>query len=504
MFSFFRKSKPEAKPPRRVSSFFSTHAFERIEPVMLTADYLNGLKRAQPALAGVAMDDSSDGYPAFKGYGSGQNTMSEALAGWYASQGFIGHQMAGIMAQHWLINKACSMPGDDAIRNGYRVTSCDGEDIPDDAHKIIKRFDKRFRVNWHLREFIRKGRIFGIRIAMFKVDSTDPQYYEKPFNIDGVTPSSYKGIVQIDPYWTAPMLDQAASSQPDSMHFYEPTWWLINGMKVHRSHLIIFRHADPVDILKPQYIYGGIPLPQQIMERIYAAERTANEAPQLAMTKRTNVWLTDMEKVMSNAGAATDRLNLWAQYRDSYGIKLGDKESDEFQQFDTSLADFDALIMTQYQLVAAQASVPATKLIGTTPKGFNSTGEYEEASYHELLESIQAHDLTPFLERHHALVVRSYVAPIMLNMAGVETSVAWEPLDSPTAKEMADTNLVKAQTGAALIASGAISSEEERERVAKDRDGGYPEMRLGDGAPGIPEDDDGNDEEGDQGGDANG
>ena len=146
MFSFFRKSKPEAKPPRRVSSFFSTHAFERIEPVMLTADYLNGLKRAQPALAGVAMDDSSDGYPAFKGYGSGQNTMSEALAGWYASQGFIGHQMAGIMAQHWLINKACSMPGDDAIRNGYRVTSYDGEDIPDDAHKIIKRFDKRFRI----------------------------------------------------------------------------------------------------------------------------------------------------------------------------------------------------------------------------------------------------------------------------------------------------------------------------------------------------------------------
>ena len=504
MFSFFRKSKPPmpAAPQRGINSFFSTHALERIEPKFKVADYFAGLKKAQPVFTGdFAQDDSSDGFPAFKTFGAGFNTVSEAVANWYISQGFIGHQLAGILAQQWLINKACAMPGDDAIRKGYRVTSYDGDDIPAEAHKIIKRFDKRFRVNWHLREFIRKGRIFGIRIAMFKVDSTDPLYYEKPFNLDGVTPQSYKGIVQIDPYWTAPMLDQQASSRPDSLEFYNPTWWLINGQKVHRTHLIVFRHADPIDVLKPQYLYGGVPLPQQIMERVYAAERTANEAPQLAMTKRTNVWLTDMERVMADSQGAIDRLNLWSQYRDSYGIKLGDKESDEFQQFDTSLADFDALIMTQYQLVAAQAGVPATKLIGTTPKGFNSTGEYEEASYHELLESIQTHDLTPFLERHHALVVRSYVAPIMLEMAGVETSVAWEPLDSPTAKEQADTNLVKAQTGAALIASGAISSEEERERVANDKTGDYPELRLGDGAPGIPDDNNGDDNTGDQDGD---
>ena len=494
MFSFFSKPAPAAPIARRIASYFSTHAFERVEPVLKTADYLQSLKKAQPALEGMAMDDSSNGFPAFKTFGVSQNTVSEALADWYINQGFIGHQLAGILAQHWLINKACAMPGDDAIRGGYRVTSYDGDDIPDDAHKILKRFDKRFKVNEHMREFVRKGRIFGIRIAMFKVDSTDPQYYEKPFNLDGVTPHSYKGIVQIDPYWVAPLLDASASSRPDSLEFYNPTYWQVNGQKIHRTHLVIYRHAEPVDILKPQYLYGGIPLPQQIMERVYAAERTANEAPQLAQTKRTNVWLTDMEAVMSDSTKAAQRLQDWSYYRDNYGIKLGDKESDEFQQFDTSLADFDALIMTQYQLVAAQSGVPATKLLGTTPKGFNSTGEYEEASYHEHLESIQSHDLTPFLERHHALVMRAYVAPEMLDMAGVETSVAWEPLDSPTAKELAETNLAKAQTGAALIASGAISSEEERERVAQDPDGGYPEMRLGDGAPGLPEDNDGDDE----------
>jgi len=129
-------------------------------------------------------------------------------------------------------------------------------------------------------------------------------------------------------------------------------------------------------------------------------------------------------------------------------------------------------------LVAAIAGVPATKLIGTTPKGFNSTGEYEEASYHELLESIQTHDLTPLAERHHQLVIKSFVEPQLKKKINVETTLNWLPLDTPTAEELARTNLAKAQVGAALIEVGAISSEEERQRVATDKTSGYNEIGI--------------------------
>lgn len=485
MFKWLRgKTEVQQEPikPKAKKSLFSTHAFDMFDPDakrFKVADTFAALQKQQPVFTGeYAMDDSSNGVASFKMYAAGNNSVSDAVVYWYASQGFIGAQLCGILAQNWLINKACAMPGDDAIRKGYNVVSVDGDELDPEAVKIINSYDRSFRLNWNMREFIRKGRIFGIRIAMFKVQSTDPQYYEKPFNIDGITAGSYKGIVQVDPYWTAPMLDNASSSQPDTLHFYEPTWWLINGKKVHRSHLIIFRHAEPVDVLKPQYIYGGVPLTQQLMERVYAAERVSNEAPQLAMSKRTTVWLTDMEAVMSDSNAAIGRLQQWAAYRDNYGVKLGDKEGDEFSQFDTSLADFDSLIMTQYQLVAAIAGVPATKLIGTTPKGFNSTGEYEEASYHELLESIQTHDLSPLAERHHALVIKSYVEPQLGKKMEVETTLNWLPLDTPTAAELAATNLAKAQAGQVLITSGAISSEDERQRVATDKTSGYNEIGI--------------------------
>ena len=474
--------KEEPQKPKARKSLFSTHAFDMFDPDakrFQIADTVSAIQKSQPAFYGeYAMDDSSNGIANFKTYANGTNTVSDAVIGWYASQGFIGAQLCGILAQNWLVNKACAMPADDAIRKGYNVVTVDGDELEPEAVKIIKAYDKAYKLNFNMREFIRKGRIFGIRVAMFKVQSTDPLYYEKPFNIDGITPNSYKGIVQVDPYWTAPMLDGASASQPDTLHFYEPTWWLINGKKVHRSHLIIFRHAEPVDILKPQYIYGGVPLTQQIMERVYAAERTSNEAPQLAMSKRTTVWLTDMEAVMADTNAAIGRLQQWAAYRDNYGVKLGDKEGDEFQQFDTSLADFDSLIMTQYQLVAAIAGVPATKLLGTSPKGFNATGEYEEASYHEMLESMQSNDLTPFAERHHALVIKSFVEPQLKMKIDTETTLNWLPLDTPTAEELAATNLSKAQTGQVLIGSGAISSEDERQRVATDKQSGYNEIGI--------------------------
>ncbi len=443
--------------------------------------------------AEVAMDDSTDGI-ALKAMPVPPN-VSELQIAWFAQQTFIGYQLCAMLAQNWAIDRACSLPARDAVRHGFDVVTIDGEKLDKDAAKILHRFDRQFRLNWNLEQFVRMGRIFGIRIALFVVESTDPDYYLKPFNIDGVAPGSYRGIVQVDPYWTAPMLDQESTSMPASQHFYEPTWWMISGKRYHRSHLVIFRNSDPPDLLKPQYLYGGVPIPQQIMERVFAAERTANETPALVMSKRLNVWLTNMAAFNAQGQESVDKMNFWSWMRDNWGVKLGQKDEDEFQQFETSLTDLDDVTMVQYQLVAAAARIPFTKFMGSPPKGFDATGEYDEANYHEDLESTQLHDLTPMVERHHALTLRSYVVPGIAGMsppkpelARVQTTVAWRPLDAPTAEEKAATNLVKAQTAAALVQVGSIDGVDDRARLAADPDSGY--TNLADREPIPPETDD--------------
>ena len=230
--------------------------------------------------------------------------------------------------------------------------------------------------------------------------------------------------------------------------------------------------------MKPSYFYGGVPLPQQIMERVYAADRTANEAPLLAMTKRTTLMkVQDLGAAFANKAEFDNKLAQWIAYRDNQQVKVVGQDED-VTQLDTSLADLDEVIMTQYQLVAALSKVPATKLLGTQPKGFNSTGEYEEASYHEELESLQSHELTQFLRRHHLIACRSKRMPDALREAAkrVAPTVSWAPLDSPTAKEWSEINLNKSQTAKNYVDSGAIDAYDVREALIKDTNSDFSDL----------------------------
>lgn len=421
------------------------------------------------AIAKTAMDDNvKSGFSLF------QNTIPTVLLTWYAQQSFIGYQTSEIIAQHWLIDKACTMPAKDAARNGYEITVNDGTQVSDDVLDAIRKADVKYRLNYHLVEFARKNRIFGVRIAMFIIEypNIDPHYYEKPFNIKGIKPGSYKGITQIDPYWMTPELDYSAAADPASMFFYEPTWWRVNGLRVHRTHLVIIRNGEVGDILKPSYFYGGVSIPQKMYERVYAAERSANEAPMLLQTKRTGVTYTDISSAMVNQAEFQRRQQLMAFFRDNYQNRFLDMEKEKYEQHDTALADVDTVIMSQYQICAAIAEVPATKLLGTTLKGFNATGEFEEASYHEFLKSIQTHQMSPLLERHHLLLMVSEIAP-KFNIAPFSTTPVWNPLDSTTSKGKSENNKWKAETDSILVGAGILSPDEPRKRLANDPESGY-------------------------------
>ncbi len=326
-----------------------------------------------------------------------------------------------------------------------------------------------------------------MRAAIFLVKNDDPKYYEKPFNIEGVKKGSYLGIRQVDPNWITPELDNEGAADPASLHFYEPTWWRVNGQRYHKSHLVIARYGEVDDVLKPTYFFGGVSLVQQLANRVYTAERTANETPELALTKRLNIIYTDIAKVSANQQAFENRIKQGARLRTSYGVLVLDKEDEKYEQTDTSLTDFDAITMNLFQLVSSIAKVPATKLLGTTLKGFNATGEYEENNYHEELESIQSDEFEPLLEKHHQLLIASEIAP-KYKTGLFETTISWLPLDSTTAKGKAENNKLKGETDASYIAGGVLGPADVRKRLSEDPESGYHGIPI-DELPELDEDD---------------
>lgn len=457
MFNFFKRKQQDAVedksslPP--TPSLFSTHP---LGPRVTDTHIMPAFD--QPSQApGTTSDNGFIGHAPSPKRGMG-HSLSGAQLGFYAAGSpFIGYQACAMMATNWLIDKACSMPARDAVRQGYTL----GDD-----EEELRETDKRFKVFNHLREMIHFGRVYGGRMILFDIVSENPEeYYKSPFNIDGVSPGAYRGMSQIDPNWVSPVLTEGNLQDPATQGFYEPTYWRVGNRVIHRSHFHFFIPHPVPDFLKPSYNYLGMSVPQRISERVYAAERSANEGPQLLMTKRL-IALKVSDSALANREQLQQNLEEWSELMNNFGIKVMGGDED-LSQFDTALGDVDAVIMTQYQLVASAANVPATKLYGTQPKGFNSTGEYEAATYREELESIQTNDLSPLLERHYALVSKS------LGIKTDEVHVQWAPLDSPTAKEWAEIEKIKSDRDAVLFSTGAIDAEDIRDRIREDRESDY-------------------------------
>ena len=100
MFNWFNKEKPQADTPspKKKKSLFSTHDYDEMNHFKVQStihDKISEIYRQQPALlhSDGAMDNSDNGFPAFKSYAGNQANISDQLMYWYANQGFIGAQL---------------------------------------------------------------------------------------------------------------------------------------------------------------------------------------------------------------------------------------------------------------------------------------------------------------------------------------------------------------------------------------------------------------------------
>lgn len=397
--------------------------------------------------------------------------ISDHILSYYASKGFMGYQCYAILGQNKWISKALCMPVKDALRPGFVFTKEEKENednTNDDTEEIIKKFDEvseEMRLNHKLEQWVIDSRQFGVGYALPVID--DPEWdLSKPFNIDGVKPGTYKGIKIIDPFWIRPALTSQSAYDVSSINFFEPDFYMIgNNQAIHKSHLIKLIFKEVPDILKPTYYYGGMSLTQMIYEQVFLAEQTSKEAPKLVQNKRLLIMSGSMEEAVRNTERFESKLKALLEARNNYGVYLTDI-NENVQQIETSLMEFPELISTQYLLIAGIAEIPYTKFLGTTPKGFNATGEYEMKSYIQMLKSLQE-NFSPLLRRHIELLSMSLYGEKQ------DISFRFNEIDMPTEQENAQVNAVQTQTLNSLLESGIISSEEARKWLKMDDNSGF-------------------------------
>lgn len=490
-----KKSAPAPKPERAFDRFLDLQQEQGgfLPDVKLTREQQdNILKSVFPvqkaslydAQTGKYAMDEDFGFSQMRGLITDAARSDDRIFRFYGRHSFLGWQILAMMNQNWLISNACSIPADDAVRPGWKnvIKSVSGEDI--DSAEFTDATLKKYHLAEKCRQHAKNSRVFGVSYALPVIDGID---YSKPFNLDGILPGTFRGISVIDPIWMTPQWSAGALNNPASPSFYEPTYYQTNGEgRIHASHVIKLVHEEVPDLLKPSYYFGGLSLTQEIYERVYAAERTANEAPLLALTKRLLVVPTNLKTLAGKPKLAWDLIKMLVFGRDNQGIYFTEEgEKSAVHQIDTSLSDLDAVIMSQYQLVAAIARIPAHKLLKTDPKGLNNNGEYTIKDYNQELQSLQEKALRPLIERVNAIVMRADFP----RLKGVKEIITeFNPIDMPTELEKAQVESQQAQAASTLVAAGILSPEEVRTALRAEKGGKYAGIDPELPAEEVPED----------------
>ena len=389
----------------------------------------------------------------------------------FFSHSFIGWQACALLTQNAYIRKACEIPARDAIAVDYKLQYTNGDDNrpetnKDEEQKILDDLkllsDRKMKIKNICRDANIYKKTYGqiLIVPTFNVDVD----MSEPFDLSKIKKGTYTGMQIIQPFWVRYEMGVEQLNRPDRAGFYEPEYYTIpNKAKIHKSWVIKLVNGICPDILRPVYYYGGIPLTQMIYERVFCAEKVANEAPKLALTKRLLVVDGNIQNLTANPQQAYETMESVAELRDNMGFMVKER-GDQVTQIDTSLTDFDALIMTQFQLVAAIAEMPVTKLMKTQLKGLANTGDYETKDYCQNLKEIQENDYNTILMRHYQLLSMSE------HGKDLDIDITWDEIDTPTALEAAQIEQTQAQTDATYVGAGILDQTEVRTMLRSNDD----------------------------------
>jgi hypothetical protein len=284
---------------------------------------------------------------------------------------------------------------------------------------------------------------------------------------------SLNGFKTIEALWTTPYAYN--SDNPLAPDFFKPTSWFVLGKQTHASRLMTFIAREVPDMLKPAYNFGGMSMTQLMEPYVNAWLRTRESVSDLLHSFSISGIKTNMASTL--AGGTDDdlpgRAKLFNQIRDSRGLMLLDKESEEFFQFNTPLSGLDKLQAQSQEHMAAPSHTPLVKLLGITPTGLNASSEGEINVYYDYISAQQENLFTDHLNK--------VLAIIQLDRFGeIDPAIGFEfePLMQLDGEGLSRVRKSDADAAVAYITAGVLSPEEERIRLAADPNSGYTSLEA--------------------------
>lgn len=395
----------------------------------------------------------------------------------FVSRAFIGYPACTILGQHEVIGLCCAMPPEDAIAPGFTLSCISEEHKKDDKHiqaetswlELMQQNAIDEGVDEICIKFGTYKRLYGIGIAIPRVELKEGHTFEEPYDPDFIKEGSFRGFTVIDPSRIAWDFDADTLFDPLSEWYQKPEFLRlvtqtteVDGLgaerRMHRSWVITSNYREVGEDLLATYMYGGQPLSQILYERIFCADTLANEIVALAMSKRTVVMEMNLKELLMQPKKTENLIKRLNQYRTNNSVFFKDvQQTGQVTQLETSLADLQPLSAQQFQYCAAYAGIPMTKLFKNVPSGLQATGQYEVEDYEQTIKPIRK-DNARLLNRYFEMKIRSDYP----DRKDLQIKVMFKPFIAPKAAEVQQMASQRASMVCQLMMNNVITATEGR------------------------------------------
>lgn len=368
---------------------------------------------------------------------------------------FLGWGEMSLAQQNCLVNNICSIMSHYMTEKWIKFHSTDESK----RDKIIE-FEqsvKEFKVKELCATACYKTTLLGTTYFSPKLKGDEKDLQEPLLPRVKINKGDLEAIYIIEPTWTVPV--QFNMTRPRSPNFYKPEKFIVYGEALHFTRMRQLMFIEPVNILSPMYLFGGIPPIQPILPYILDFINTKKEIVQIVSRYNLNILGTNLN-ALGGVGSVDiqktrGRLKAFTALRNNWGVMLIDKETEQFTQMQINAAGLTDILQQQGELLSLFTRIPVTYLFGQSPKGLNATGQLDMQVFNELILSMQEAKLRPILD---------YLFEIMMmNLWGEideDITYTFVPLGSIDEVTQQDINSSKINDLATLVNSGMADPQQ--------------------------------------------
>lgn len=298
-----------------------------------------------------------------------------------------------------LYQKICSIPAQDAIKNGYEICSNNEDIINNEETSKINKVLYDFDIDAKIAEAVTLSRATGGAVLFLKLDDGEP--IENPLNINNLLK-----LYGVKVYNASEVLPQTYYSNYSDVNFGEIEKYIINDEKtgnsfvVHSSRLLIFDGLTTTGLVRASRNgWGGMVFDniKDELSRYDSANRLS-----ISILSRLSQGILKIEglKQAVNAGEG-EKMTKYLEYTDSMRSIMNTLLLDGTDSFDLknmTLSGYKDIIEQQEVALSAVSQIPITILFGRSPAGMNSTGDADLETYYSLVKRIQTNDMQKNLE----------------------------------------------------------------------------------------------------------